>query len=348
MSAMKYIAWIVAGLQDIAQQELEERIRADVHEVHKKYIIFSSAASVQTIKTLRCIDDVSIFVHRVEEPDVHPDALAQLIDTCDFIPAQQLISSTRALQNTFSVTISRYKNSNFSKEAAKERVASRFAAKTGLVYTPKDHTNLDIRIHVDVHTVFVGIKLFVHSLFLRAYEHKTDFGALRSTIAASMLTLIGAESGHSVADLFCGTGTFLTEAWELGIQPSGSDFHSNKVALARQNLARVSGKTFVAVEQMVRQAFVEQSGWPSNTFDYGVGNLPWNKQIRVSEVQTLYKRLAQEYARILKPQGAIAFICMQPDLLQKQLRKSFPQHTFSRYQIGFLGQKPTILLGMRP
>jgi 23S rRNA G2445 N2-methylase RlmL len=91
------------------------------------------------------------------------------------------------LNNSFSVTVSTYKNKKIDKKNLKTKIAEKITSKYLWGYTPLSHENFDIRIQIESNKVLIIIKIFSKSLFFREYRIQSQKGAIRPSIAGAML-----------------------------------------------------------------------------------------------------------------------------------------------------------------
>ncbi len=75
-----------------------------------------------------------------------------------------------------------------------------------------------------------------------------------------------------------------------------------------------------------------------------ISYLPWDKQIQVESITSLYIGTLNEYARILKQNAQLCLMVSKPELLIKHAKNIFPKATITYRTIGLLGQNPSIVL----
>lgn len=336
---MNYIAFVTKGLERISRNELTSINGVSVKNVEDKFIRFDFEGNPNILSGLRTVDDIGLIV---DEFDLHTgnDEIASFANLSAVEKGLEIIQTIRSLANNFSVTVSIYQNPHFHRDNLQQKIAGILADKLKLVFTPLDHSNIDLRVNIDKSHVFITLKLFSQSLYKRTYEHKSNIGALRSTIAAAMLyELVGDKTNLKVVDNFCGSGTFLCEAAKMRCEVSGGDIESNMVSISKQNLGRLGNVNSAIITQDATH-----TNWPSKSFDIGVANFPWDKQIEISNISTLLEGGIKEYARILKPEAKVGFISTKPELVLKFMKRYFRVNNLQEIKIGYLGQTPTIQL----
>lgn len=337
---MRFLAYITKGLDRIVQHELLESVpSAEVLRVSDKYIVFSAPkGSISDLLNLRTVDDLH-YLLSFEQYDEKPDTETVLENfSSNNIPgAVDLVRSSRNLTDTVSVTTSRYKNDRIDKEELKTTLGSRLARELSSEYTKRDHSNLDIRVHVEQQNVIESVRLTEKPLYYRGYKQYSREGSLKPSIAAALVRLTGPEPGDKLVDNFCGVGTILCEGALQGLEPHGGDINEEAVRYAEAHLRSLS-------REWVRNVNVlnaTSSKLPDDYFDLAVSNIPWGEQLDLNAVQ-LYSQAIPEYARIVKEGGSVILLGPKPDLVEKHLKENFPEHNVGQFRLGFLGQHPWV------
>lgn len=335
---MKYIAFVIKGLEEICERELLSIGGLSVRDKSNKFIKFDYNGNPKKLQSLRTVDDVGIILSGGEVSSILTfgnEIINSLKDTFE------VISKTRTLNNTFSITVSKYKNSEIAEEDLKASLSQQISSALSLEYTPLDHSNFDLRFNISGDSCLLTVKLFPYSLFRREYEHKTQLGSIRSTIAAAMLfNLSDNNTNLKVVDNFCGSGTFLCEALAYGHTVSGGDVDVDAVELTKSNLKKLSGSSATFPIEHHDAACTK---WPSESFDIAVSNFPWGKQVKVDKISKLFDNTINEYSRILKKDAKIGFITLKPESLIKYIKKYFTVSDLVTLKVGYLGQNPTIV-----
>jgi len=336
---MNYIAFVTKGLESISQRELTSISGVTIQNIGDKFIRFHFEGDLKLLAQLRTVDDVGLLVDEFSISG-EQNSIAKLINLDNLEERIGLLKETRSLGKNFSVTVSIYKSPQFHRDNLQQEVADAIASRLKLEFTPLDHSNIDVRVNIDKSECFTTLKLFSHSLYKRDYEHTSHIGALRSTIAAAMLyELSGSGTGLKLVDNFCGSGTLLCEGIGLGYEVYGGDIELNVVDIAKQNLRRLG----ISNPNIITQN-ATNTKLPNRTFDVGVANFPWDKQIEISNISPLLAGAIKEYARNLKPRAKLGFISTKPELVLKYMKKYFQVKNLREFKIGYLGQTPTIQL----
>ncbi len=331
---MRYIVHTVKGLEPIAKEELAALLPdSRIVDEQTKRLIVEYDGDVTEIMQLRTADDISVLVA----------ANLDEIETVDWAHIREVITQYRPIDtDAFSVTVSKYK-SPINVDELTHVVATFISETYGWHYEPKDHTNFDIRLIIEQDDELVAVRVGSESLFHRPYKQESYIGALRPSIAAAMaFEATQGKSDLKIVDTFCGSGTILAEAYIAGHEIYGNDLDTNAVNITHRVLSNLGYKY---VEERVKQQNATKTTWPEGYFDCAISNLPWDSQISVESMTTLYQKTLQEWQRILKPGATIAVLLANPQLFIKYVKKTFGKDIpITTYTLGHLGQTPTLLV----
>lgn len=342
----QYIVMTTKGIEFITVHEIKKKFpEAEIIEKFPKRIIISlRSGREEELTHLRTADDVHMLLdYIINIDDLNENYIVNNLPIDKMLHAYDEIKHSRSLQETFSLTISRYL-SDINLESLKELICERIILKTPLKYTERDHSNFDIRIHIEESSVSYSCKIPANSLYLRPYKVCQMAGSLKPPVAASLLLLLHPKSNERIVDNFCGTGTFLCEAYYMGLEPFGGDINPDMVECAQKNMKNVSKECV----NNIKLLDATKTKWPDAHFNYAISNFPWGKQVKMSGAVRLYSSSIAEYARILKKDGSIALIGMKPELIVKHLKIHFPHHKINQFKVGFLGQTPTVVFAYPP
>lgn len=296
------------------------------------------------IMQLRTADDAGLLVAEAvtdTEEEAHA-TVVNMVEQIDWEQIKDTIKTYREVADIFSLTISKFKSPIATEHLAND-LSSAIIRKYGWLYEPEDHIHFDIRITIEQKKMLLSVRTGKESSFHRDYKKENYRGALRPSIAAAMV--FEATQGKSdlrIVDTFCGSGTILAEAYIAGHEVYGSDLDTNAVNITH----RVhSGLGYKYVEERVKQQDATKTTWQTGYFDCAISNLPWDSQINVESMATLYQRTLQEWQRILKPGATIAALLSNPRLFIKYAKKTFGKDMpITTYTLGHLGQTPTLLV----
>jgi len=338
---MKFIAYTVKGLEQIAAGEIENNIiNSKIEELGDKFVVFNADIHDINLDKLKTIDDIGIVILQLKKPKklIAQDLVEEVINL-NLTETTAQIQNFRNLDNTFSITLS-ISSLRIKKLDLQNNLATLITKKYSWEYTPLNHSNFDIRLFLNRKIGFVSVKLARESLHKRKYKEYSSMGSLKPTVAAAMIFLLTDKREENVVDNFCRSGTILAEAFNLGLNIYGGDIELLNVLNTNKNLTNLSFKN----SKNIKQLDATKTNWPSNYFDLVASNLPWDKQVGVESITNLYIDSLKEYQRILKPNASLCLLVHKPQILIKYAKKYFPNHKIQSTKISFTGQSPTIVL----
>ncbi|MEP7103902.1 MAG: methyltransferase [Candidatus Dojkabacteria bacterium] len=329
---MKIIASVVKGIEEISAEEIRQLEGVSNISCRQKHVEFDFLGDTTQLAHLKTVDDLSILIL-----SANITTIINLLTKENFSEAIEWIKGIRKIKAFFSITASVYKNKDYSQDSIKSQFSDKLTKILGFSYSPLDHSNFDVKVALEGENATVLLKIFPKSLYQREYEHMSQFGSIRPTIAAAMITFLKSKvDAKTLVDNLCGSGTFLCEGFNQGLKVSGGDILSSRVEITKKNLAKVGYQDFkLYLEDASHTKFTRQ-------FDIAVSNLPWGKQIRIDDINSLYNGIINEYRRILEINGGIGLISSNPEIVSKYLSRNFPNYKIEEYKIGYLGQTPTI------
>ncbi len=339
----KFIAFVTKGLEFITEREIKNKLPGAViiSTIDKRIIFSLKDANIRDVLRLMTVDDVHLLLSQHADTDVIIDEhyITKNLPIAAIDGARSFIQKFRKVKNTFSITVSKYKNDIVNLTALRLKLSEIMRSALSMEYTERDHANFDIRVSIETTSLVFSCRLGKLSSYARPYRKCKRKGSLKSPIAAALCMLVNPRERGKLVDNFCGSGTILCEGLLQGLEPYGGDIAEDSLLCARLNLGSIPNSSI----KNVRLLDAESSKWPSKYFDYAISNYPWGKQVTLNSIIKLYSRSIAEYARILKKDGSIVLLGTKPELLVKHVRANFPAHSIISFRIGFLGQTPWVI-----
>jgi 23S rRNA G2445 N2-methylase RlmL len=335
---MKVIAFLTKGLKDTATSEIREKITgAEINRSSDKYVIFNTSETrIDDLKNLRTVDDVQLLLKFEEIEDFSSENIIGKFPETDFLEKVDIIEKGRDTGDNFSLTCSKYMN-DADLEEIESGLAEKISNLTGRSFTSGRESKLDLRMHLEENNLIFALRLSEKPLYFRDYWEEGRKGSLKTSIAAALCRVAEPEKGAKLVDNFCGAGTILCEASEQGLNPAGGDIDREAVKTARKNISNIDPD----LQNQVKKLDATDTDQPDSYYDIAVSNLPWGKQVELNETE-LYRKSIKEYSRILKDDGKIVLLGKNPKLAEKYLKKNFANHSIKSFQLGFLGQTPSV------
>ncbi|MDY6773690.1 MAG: hypothetical protein SVS85_00695, partial [Candidatus Nanohaloarchaea archaeon] len=337
---MTFLAYITKGLDHIARGEIQEKLSgAEIRRVSDKYIVFDAEESnLQDVLGLRTVDDIHLLLSFQEHGEKPGETdIVQEFPLETLQEARDSIDSFRGLDDRFSLTVSKYRNPKIDTGSLETELVDLLENYTGGEKTDNRSSRFDVRAHIEEENVLISCRIPERPLYYRSYWEKGRKGSLKTSIAAALCRLTDPDPGDRLVDNFCGAGTILCEGKTQDLEPQGGDIDREAVQTTHTNMGNLSEEA----NKNIRKLDATSTGQPSDYFDLAVSNLPWGKQVELNKVE-LYSQAISEYARILKDDAPVVLLGKEPELAEKHLRKNFPHHRIESFQLGFLGQTPSV------
>jgi 23S rRNA G2445 N2-methylase RlmL len=327
------------GLEEICAQELASTPGVRISEIAYRKILAEFSGEFKHLHSIRTADD--IFYKLDSWNDLAPQraglhALKAKSAAFNLSQAIRLLRQVRDVPTipTFSVSASFVGKRNYNTDEIKQAVADGITTRFVWRYSPDDRiSDLNIRIFIEHTDVLVGIRIGKASLQNRPYKQHHVGGSLKPPVAAAMIKLAAPDQRARVLDPFCGAGTILIEASQMGYSVLGGDIDPMALRAARENMILAQKSISLLQWDTIRLPLADHS------HSTVITNLPWGRQIDVgTELKTLYHHSLAEIERILKPSGQAVLLTNQPDFIKPGRLK-----IDTVIEISLFGQKPTIM-----
>ncbi|MFO0930096.1 MAG: methyltransferase, partial [Gemmataceae bacterium] len=166
-----------------------------------------------------------------------------------------------------------------------------------------ENASVEVWLSIDEKTAVCGLRLSDAAMRHRTYKLEHRPASLRPSVAAAMVRLAAARPGQSILDPMCGAGTLLAEQalynerFRVPMDVRGGDLDFGAVWAAAINLRRLGAPPLCRWDA-TRLPYAPAS------IDHIVSNPPFGKQLSTpEEVGPLYRAMAREYDRVLRPGG---------------------------------------------
>ena len=336
MAYIPFFALTTRGLEFVTAQELTAVRGVSRLETSYRRISGTINGSPARLLNVRSADDVYLAIATWENVGKARSTLALFTTQAgqlELLPAVQQIGTFRQVSDppVFSVTASFVGKRNYSVDEIKQTVAAGIQTAQGWTYTPDDRqADFNLRLFIEHELAHIGLRLERHALHERTYKVGQIAGSLKPSVAAALVLLADVPRGARLLDPFCGAGTILAEAAQMGYVAVGGDLSAAAVAAARQNAPDVRLSRWDARSLALKQA----------TFDAIVSNFPWGRQVQVdASLASLYTASMDEIRRVLKPGGRLVLLTSAPQLLSHSGFSILQQ-----FEISLFGQNPTITI----
>ncbi len=272
---------------------------------------------------MRTLDDVYLYLGAIPNIATHRKSLSIIensIGRFDFRHALTRLSSHRTIppMPVFRVTVSLAGGCNYNREEVASRVAGELMRQKLGKWNPQpkrgSFPDIDVRIHKQGSKCLVGLRVGTFPLYRRSYKKCHLKGALKSTVAASMLQMASLHAGLSMLDPTCGTGTILAEAAiaHSSNRLIGIDRSQQAINCAKINLEGLAPHVNLSCGDARNLPI------PTNTIDRIVANLPWGQQ--VAKDHDFIQRFLMEIDRVLVSNGIVVLLTPEIDEIKLSLK----------------------------
>lgn len=341
MGPSAYAAFVTRGLEDIAVAEITASPNAMRPLETRPKVVMVQAADSQSFRHLRTVDDVAIVSAQSSSVDDLQDLISLTADGVDLEKSIEITQRADRLDGTFSITVSAAHTAYGPASAIEDAVARVISARHGWRHVQLQRAPIDVRVFIDGAWALVGVRLFDEPLSRRSYRVVNVRGSLRPTVAASLVRIATSDKKKQrIWDPFCGSGTIICEAAELGHEVWGTDIDSEAVNASRENISAVAREYWGRIENA--DSTSPKTWKKHHTATAVISNLPWGKQVAIKSKKALYDSVGAGVADLGRRGGTGVLLTTEPKLIMQRFRREAGLIIDER-RIGLLGQTPTIL-----
>jgi 23S rRNA G2445 N2-methylase RlmL len=348
-------AIVQPGLEEVASDEIEKGLRGEVRRVTRGVVVFRLDEIDERVLTLRTTEDVFLFAwgtdqltHRAEDLDSIQRWTAKEPDWQNLLRIHHAVRPKPKGKPTYRlVTQMEGKHAYLRRDAGK-------AFARGLAGTIPDSWNaaeenaaVEFWLTIDGATAVCGLRLSDRTMRHRTYKGEHLPASLRPTVAAAMVRLAGVRPGQTVLDPTCGAGTLLAEQFLAAakfhepIVALGGDLEHNAVRAATINLRRLG-------EARLCRWDARRLPLGPASVDHVLCNPPFGKQLSSpEEVGPLYRRLAAEIDRVLRPGGQAVLLTSDFEKLREPMEAAGWKAS-RKLRVIVLGQPARISVWRKP
>lgn len=310
-------ALVFAGLESVAQLEIQEDLRGEVKKTGPGIVVFRVPVLEANLLQLRTVEDVFLFAWGTDKLTYRAQDLEQIEDwTAREVDWKGLLRWHHKLRPKPSGKPSYRLVTQMEGEHGYRRTDARAALARGLAgvfpasWRPaEEKASVEIWLTIRGATAVCGVRLSDRRMRHRTYKEAHQRASLRPSIAAAMARLADLRPDLTVVDPMCGAGTILAESLELAkakrlrtVNFLGGDIEPEAVRSASANL-RSLGKVALERWDARRLPLADQA------VDRIISNPPFGKQLESPEtVGRLYAECLKECDRVLRPKGRSVFL----------------------------------------
>ena len=304
------MATTVPGLESVAESQIQEMFPdCAVGHSQRGKIFFGVDSSLGQLLKIKCADNLYFFIKQFPIGATKND-LCELKKELAKIPYASFLSPVCDAGRLHSVyaTASRSGKHSFSRfdvaKAALEALSSLKCFKMG------DAESHDLHFRIDVvdDTAYFSLKITSEAYRYRGGRRFVP-GAIRPSIANSLIWLSRPDKKDVFLDPFCGSGTIAAERERYA--------HRKILAFDNQHSAVEIAKNNVSEKIIVRQGDACKLPLGDGCIDAIVTNLPWDVQVPSDDIYKLYRDFLREASRVLKSGGRMVLLTDKEDAVRQ-------------------------------
>lgn len=316
----QYFASVPAGFEDLAIDELHERIRPASVTPRRGKIVFASDATWADLTSLRSAFRVyALLAVREDLPtdDGGLSYLRRLAGRIDWTAALELWRRQTGVTvdpPRFRVTVVRSGEHAWGSPQA----ASALGAGIQRVFNwsvDLEHYDLEVFAQIFDNEILLGLTLTPESLHHRDAIKRGRTG-LKGPVAHGLARLADIQPGHVVLDPMCGAATIPIEVARVqpGARIIAADISPSEIDRAQRNVERA------AVDVELHQWDAREIPLPDASVDRIICDLPFGRRVG-SPIRNrhLYPPVMRAMARVLRPGGLAVLLTLERRLMQKQI-----------------------------
>lgn len=348
-------ALVVPGLEPVAAQEIEARLRGRIKRMAPGVVVFRVPEVGPRLLELRTTEDVFLLAWGTDELTYRAEDLrriqawtARQADWGQLLQRHHQLRPKPKGKPTYRLVAQMTGSHVYRRADARDALAKGLAGKLPASWRPVEE-NASVEVWLTIHeaTALCGLRLSDRTMRHRTYKVEHVAASLRPTVAAALVRLAQAPAGAVFLDPMCGAGTILAEFLAATPTPPGpprawgGDRDQNALRAARANLRRL-GPALLARWDAGRLPLANAS------VDRVVSNPPFGRQLgRPEDVRPLYRRLVAECDRVLRPAArAVVLVADQRALRAAAARvKWLPRRELA---LRVLGQRAVLSVWAKP
>ena len=309
------MATMVSGFENVVENQLLEILPdCSIRCKQRGKIFFDIDSSLRQLLKIKCFDNLYLFIKQFQIGTTKDD-LCQIKKELLKIPYVSFLSSFCDANCSYRIHVaaSRTGKHSFSRFHVAETTLDILSS---LKYFEKGDANThDLHFRIDVVDDIAYFSLKITSAIYRYRSKNRNFmpGAIRPSIANSLIWLSHPNEKDVFLDPFCGSGTIIAEREKYA--------HRKILAFDVQYNAVEVTKNNVSEKIVVRQGNACKLPLKDHCVDVIVSNLPWDIQVPSDDIYKLYYTFLCEALRVLKNTGRMILLTDKENVIQQVSQK---------------------------
>ena len=346
---MIYSIFVTAGLENIARQEIIARFGdTDKFKIllrKPQRIVFQYSGNPKDLLSLRTAEQLFVVIKHIPNMTRSRSSLTAIRHSLTRFNFQETLACCRQVgismrrRIPFRV-ISRMSGfRNFQKRDL-QQIVERVLIDRGWQLT-QSSSGLDVWAEVHGQDAYISIKISKPEMAQRSYKQAHVPQSIKPTLAYSMVWLSQPHSNDIFLDPMCGAGTILLERAFAGRYRYliGGDLSEEALNATQRNFGR---------RHQPRQFFcwdTQSLPLQPNSIDKIACNLPIvERNENTSQFTNLYRKCLVQFETVLKPNGKIVLLTLQPTLLDKILKQQKSLKTRQQVSVDLRGKRGKIFV----
>jgi tRNA (guanine6-N2)-methyltransferase len=342
-------ALVHPGLEEVAAEEIAEDLGGKVKRTTPGLVVFRVPEVDERLLRLRTTEDVFLLAWGTDRLSYRAEDLvhirhwtAQEADWNRLLRLHHAVRPRPKGRPSYRLVTQMTGEHGYLRRDAGKALAQGLAGKLPASWRPvEDNAAVEVWLTIHGATAVCGLRLSDRTMRHRTYKMEHVPASLRPTLAAALVRLADARSGHVILDPMCGAGTILAEQLEaarpsrLRLEVWGGDLEPAAVRAAAANLRRL-GAVFLARWDAARLPL------PAASVDRVVSNPPFGKQLgRPAEIGPLYRRVVAEQDRVLRP-GGRAVLLVSDEAAVRAAARAVGWKPERQLRVRILGQRAAV------
>jgi 23S rRNA G2445 N2-methylase RlmL len=343
-------------LEEVAADEIRRDLGGDVRKTSRGVVVFRLNTIDGRILKLRTTEDVFLLAwgseeltYRATDLDLIQKWTARNTDWARLLKIHHAIRPRPKGKPTYRLVAQMEGEHGYLRKHTREALAKGLAGHIPDSWPEaEENASVEVWLTIDGATAVCGLRLSDRTMRHRDWKLEHRAASLRPTVAAAMVRVAAIKPGQTVVDPMCGVGTILAEtgayADRFRGQPlavMGGDVEFAAVRAAALNLRRL-GAPFVA-QWDARRLPLADAG-----VDQIISNPPFGKQLSSpGEIGPLYRAMAREYDRVLRPGGQAVLLASDARSL-REAAGAVGWRAARTVQVRILGQPASISAWRKP
>lgn len=285
------------GLEQLVSQQISNVLPSYVPiEIKRGKVVIRLQTTLRHLQDLRCVDNLYLVMNTFTIGHTKNDLnkIVKAIAMTDFSVMHSILEPVNR-KLTISASASRTGKHNYTRLQAADITTDALLLKKHFILGAKETSDLYFRLDIEDRTARLSLKLTSASFKFRNKFRAFVHGAIRPSIANTLVWLSNPKSNDVFLDPFCGSGTIVAEREAYAVRKIlAADISDDAILAAYNN----TSSQVIILNMDARNLKIAKSSITSI-----VTNLPWDVQIKTEDIGKLYYDFLGQAVEILTEDG---------------------------------------------